>query len=129
MTNQTSDRNNIDALVGQRVREAREAAGLTQAQLGALLGCSFNKIHNIETGTVRITVADTIEIARHLEVPPLFLMRDVIEVTDVVELLRDLVDERERVAVRASDAQEQLSRLDGQISAIQQVVSREGSGQ
>ena len=123
------DRISIDALVGWRVREAREAARLTQAQLAALLDRSYNKIHNIETGAVRATVADVFALARHLDVSPLFLLRDVIGESDVLRLFRDLVNERDRLAVEASTAVQRFSRLDEQISAIQQAVSRKGSGQ
>lgn len=40
------------AASGQTLREAREHAGLTRAQLAALAGCSFSQLSNIEQGAV-----------------------------------------------------------------------------
>jgi transcriptional regulator with XRE-family HTH domain len=127
--NQASDRNTVDALIGRRVREAREATGLTQVQLGALLGCSYNKIHNIEGGIVRATVTDVIDIARHLDLSPLFFLQDVIGESNMLRFFRDLVDRRGRFAVEVAVAVQRFSRLDEQIAAIQEAVSRKGSEQ
>ena len=122
-----SDKNDIDTLIGQRVRSARNAAGLTQIQLATLHRCSYNKIHNIEVGAVRVTVADVIELGRHLGTSPLFLLQDVIELTDVAGLFCALADERARVAVEASDAQQRLSRLNAQMATVWGAVnSHEG---
>lgn len=38
--------------VGRRLREAREAAGLTRVQLATLVGCSLGQLANIEQGAV-----------------------------------------------------------------------------
>ena len=38
---------------GQRVREAREALGIKQAQLAEIVGCSQADIHRVETGQVK----------------------------------------------------------------------------
>lgn len=38
--------------VGRDLREAREAAGLTRAELAALTGCSISSLGNIEQGAV-----------------------------------------------------------------------------
>ena len=118
-----SDQNDIDMLIGRRVRSARKAAGLTQVQLATLHGCSHNKIHNIEAGIVRVTVANVIELGRHLGMSPLFLLQDVIEVTDVAGLFRALADERDRVAVEACAVQQRLSRLDAQMSTVSEAVN------
>ena len=123
-----SDKSDTSILIGQRVRSARKAAGLTQVQLAALHGCSHNKIHNVEAGVIRATVADVIELGRHLKVSPLYLLQDVIEVTDVAGLFRDLLDERDRVAAEASAMQQRLSRLDAQMSSVSEAVnSHEGT--
>ena len=118
-----NDRNIIDTLIGQRLRSARKAAGLTQVQLATLHGCSYNKIHNVESGIVRVTVADVIDLARRLGTSPLFLLQDVIEVTDVAGLFRALADERDRVAVEASAMQLRLSRLNAQMATVSKAVN------
>jgi transcriptional regulator with XRE-family HTH domain len=117
------DQNDIDILIGQRVRVARTAAGLTQVQLAALYGCSYNKIHNIESGITRVTVADVIELGRHLQTSPLYLLQDAIEVSDLAGLFHDLVDERERVAAQASAVQQRLLRLDAKINSVSQAIN------
>ena len=110
--------NDIDTVIGRRVRSARQAAGLTQARLARLHGCSCNKIHNIETGMLRITVADVIELGRHLATSPLFLLQDVVEATDLAGFFRALADERGLVAAEASAVHGRLSRLDAQMTAV-----------
>jgi len=118
-----SDQNDIDMLIGGRIRSARKTAGLTQVQLATLHGCSHKKIHNVEAGAVRVTVADVIELGRHLKVSPLVLLQDVIQVADVVGLFHALVDERDRVAVEASAVQHRLSHLDAQVTAVSEAIN------
>jgi len=44
--------------LGWRLRELREAAGLTQAQVAQVLECSDSKVSRIETGEVLATLRD-----------------------------------------------------------------------
>ncbi len=44
----------IDVEIGKRVRQARVAAGLTQTELGAQLGISFQQVQKYEKGRNRI---------------------------------------------------------------------------
>jgi transcriptional regulator with XRE-family HTH domain len=37
---------------GRRLREAREAAGLSRIELAAMIGCSLSQLGNIEQGAV-----------------------------------------------------------------------------
>ena len=120
--------NDIDTVIGRRVRSARQAAGLTQARLAKLHGCSYNKIHNIETGMLRITVADVIELGRHLETSPLFLLQDVVETTDLAGFFRTLAKERGLVAAEASAVRQRLACLDAQMTTVLEALSpREGT--
>ncbi|MBY4791625.1 helix-turn-helix domain-containing protein [Burkholderia multivorans] len=43
--------------IGQILRSARRAAGLSQAQAGIRLGLSQNRLSELEQGAARITVA------------------------------------------------------------------------
>lgn len=45
-----------DVLVGRRLKAARELAGLTQEQLGAVMGVSFQAVQKYECGENRLSV-------------------------------------------------------------------------
>lgn len=55
-------------LVGQRVREARAAAGLTQAELARRLDCPTSTIGRIEIGSRSVSLATLFALARALDV-------------------------------------------------------------
>jgi len=67
--------NQLAKLVGLRIKESRERAGLTQAQLAALLLKSAETISNLERGKTAPSLATLGAIARQLriEVQQLFL--------------------------------------------------------
>jgi transcriptional regulator with XRE-family HTH domain len=44
----------IDKLIGAKVREIRLAKGLRQQNIADVLGCTFQHIHKIETGKNRL---------------------------------------------------------------------------
>jgi transcriptional regulator with XRE-family HTH domain len=67
ISNKTSTE--ADKLVGQMIRIQRLSKGLTQSQLGARLGISFQQIQKYEKGTNRIGSGRIFEIAGLLEVP------------------------------------------------------------
>ena len=58
----------IDVEIGNRVRQARVAAGLTQTELGIHLGISFQQIQKYEKGRNRIGGGRLYRIARILGV-------------------------------------------------------------
>ena len=47
----------IDVEIGARVRQARVAAGLSQSELGAHLGISFQQVQKYEKGKNRVAVS------------------------------------------------------------------------
>lgn len=53
--------------VGQRVKKARLAKGLTQAQLGAIVGCSNNHISHVEVGQTKLSLTLLLRLAQALE--------------------------------------------------------------
>lgn len=53
--------------VGQRVKAARHAKGLTQAQLGAMVGCSNNHISHVEVGQTKLSLSLLLRLAVVLE--------------------------------------------------------------
>jgi transcriptional regulator with XRE-family HTH domain len=72
-----------------RIREIREAAGLTQEQLAERVGTSGNHIWRLETGRSRLTQSWMTRLAEALACSPADLIANVVaaEVTSDVELL------------------------------------------
>ena len=67
-----SDPNPVDIHVGKRLRQRRTFVGMTQEQLGASLGITFQQIQKYERGANRIGASRLFDICRVLEVPPQF---------------------------------------------------------
>ena len=59
--------------VGQRVRQRRYLAGMTQRELGDKVGIKFQQVHKYETGANRVSASRIWEIAAALDVPVSFL--------------------------------------------------------
>lgn len=67
-----SDPNPVDIHVGKRLRQRRTFIGMTQEQLGAALGITFQQIQKYERGANRIGASRLFDICRILDVPPQF---------------------------------------------------------
>ena len=59
----------IDAYVGQRMRQRREALGVSQGRLGRHLGLTFSQVQKYEKGTNRIGAGRLYLLAGFLGVP------------------------------------------------------------
>ena len=59
----------IDDHVGARIRDRRFMIGLSQQQLGEMLGVSYQQVHKYEGGINRVTAGRLYEIARIFDVP------------------------------------------------------------
>jgi transcriptional regulator with XRE-family HTH domain len=59
----------IDDHVGARIRERRLMIGLSQQELGEMIGISYQQVHKYERGINRVTAGRLYEIARILDVP------------------------------------------------------------
>jgi transcriptional regulator with XRE-family HTH domain len=64
----------IDALVGRRVRELRLQLGLTQTQLANAIGFTFQQVQKYERGSNRISASKLWLIADRLGVSPASLL-------------------------------------------------------
>jgi len=58
-----------DVAVGQRIREFRKAANLSQTQLADQIGVTFQQVQKYEKGTNRVGAGRLMYIARALDVP------------------------------------------------------------
>lgn len=66
----------VDVHVGNRVRLRRSILGMSQNELGAALGLTFQQIQKYEKGVNRIGASRVFEISRILKVPIQFLFDD-----------------------------------------------------
>ena len=64
--------NPVDVHVGKRLRQRRTFVGMTQEQLGAALGITFQQIQKYERGANRIGASRLFDICRILDVAPQF---------------------------------------------------------
>lgn len=55
--------------IGQRMRQLREAAGLSQSEVGACLEVSYQQVQKYERGSNRISVEKLQRLAEALKVP------------------------------------------------------------
>ena len=70
MNEPKNGRDPIDVHVGKRVREAREAKGISQTALGVLIGpVAFQQVQKYETGGNRISASRLYKIAVALDRP------------------------------------------------------------
>jgi transcriptional regulator with XRE-family HTH domain len=59
----------VDKLVGQNIRIFRTAKGVSQTELGALVGVTFQQIQKYEKGVNRVGSSRLAKIAQILQVP------------------------------------------------------------
>ena len=66
----------VDIIVGKRVRLRRVATGMSQQELAATLGISFQQVQKYESGTNRISCSRLYDIARALKAPIHYFFSD-----------------------------------------------------
>ena len=62
----------VDVHIGARVKLRRKLMGLSQTQLGAAIGLTFQQVQKYERGTNRIAASTLHHLARVLDVPVSF---------------------------------------------------------
>jgi transcriptional regulator with XRE-family HTH domain len=67
----------IDVRVGSRVRLRRLMLGMSQEQLGAAIGLTFQQVQKYERGANRVGASRLHQLSRVLDVPPAFFFDDV----------------------------------------------------
>lgn len=86
----------VDLHVGQRVRQRRWMLGMTQAQLGDLVGTKFQQIQKYETGANRISASRMWDIASVLRVPIAFFFQGLNgQTADTSEMRGDISSDKE----------------------------------
>ena len=61
-------------LIGSRIREARKAAGYTQAELADIIGLTQGMINKIETGLSAVTLDNLYKLSEVLEYPVVYFL-------------------------------------------------------
>jgi transcriptional regulator with XRE-family HTH domain len=72
-------RSEVDVQVGRRLREARLLAGISQSQLGARIGVTFQAVQKYETGENRLSASRLLAVAASLRQPLSFFFDDLSE--------------------------------------------------
>jgi transcriptional regulator with XRE-family HTH domain len=62
----------VDRQVGQRVRMRRQLLGMSQGDLAARIGCSFQQVQKYENGSNRVSASMLAKVASALGVPIAF---------------------------------------------------------
>jgi transcriptional regulator with XRE-family HTH domain len=68
MATQDIDRK-LSVMIGERIRTARALAGISQTQLGDMLGVTFQQVQKYENGRNRISAPALIRLANALDHP------------------------------------------------------------
>ncbi len=90
----------VDLHVGQKVRQRRCMAGMTQQQLGDKVGIRFQQIQKYESGTNRISASRMWDIAAAMEVPVSCFFEGIDgQATDSGETRGDILTDREALAL------------------------------
>jgi transcriptional regulator with XRE-family HTH domain len=66
--------NELDQRVGERLRSRRLKMGLSQTELGAAAGVTYQQLQKYERGTNRIAASRMIQFAEKLGVPPAYFV-------------------------------------------------------
>ncbi|WP_118135362.1 helix-turn-helix domain-containing protein [Oceanicella sp. SM1341] len=82
----------VDVHVGKRIRHRRWMVGMTQQQLGDLIGIKFQQIQKYETGMNRVSASRLWDIASALDVPVSFFFEGA-NGEDIVEQQPEVVAE------------------------------------
>lgn len=77
----------VDVHVGKRIRHRRWMVGMTQQQLGEIVGIKFQQIQKYETGMNRVSASRLWDIAAALDVPINFFFEGIEDGTAASEEL------------------------------------------
>lgn len=96
-----------DKVIGQRLRSYRAAAGLSQEQMGDMVGVSFQQIQKRESGANRVSCGTLLKYSRVLGVPIIKLIDPDSEDTSDISGKRGTIEIARRLD-RMPDAQRQV---------------------
>ena len=91
----------VDVHVGKRVRHRRWMVGMTQQQLGDIVGIKFQQIQKYETGANRVAASRLWEMAEALDVSPAYFFDGLLENGDS-EPAGDVLNDKEALQLMRS---------------------------
>jgi transcriptional regulator with XRE-family HTH domain len=130
---ESQGRTAADRYVGARIRERRIMAGLSQQQLGKLLGITYQQAHKYERGVNRISAGRLFAVAQALNVPVawffegLSMMGEVQPVPPHQRMCLELV--RNFALIEDPQQQEALSRMARALAAQSQEAAGKPKGE
>lgn len=117
-------RSEQDVYAGERLRVARQLAGLSQQQLGAALGVSFQAVQKYESGENRLSAGKLVRSAAFLGVGLDFFAKEPLPADELTQSTGFSADELELVrAYRALSSEmlrAQLRRLLGSLASARE---------
>lgn len=93
-----------EKIIGRRIRAAREESGLSQEQLGSLIGYSAMGVSHIENGSRKVKLEDLQKIAEKLRVEISYLLEPITKQTPTVIFRRgdeDTSEEQKKAEQKA----------------------------
>ncbi len=123
--------NPIDVHVGSRIRLRRTLLGMSQEQLGAAIGLTFQQVQKYERGANRIGASRLYDLTRVLNVPMSFFFDDMPEEVSACSPMRlasGLVDEppvSPDADATSNRANLEMTRLYGRLPATVQTRLRQ----
>jgi len=86
--------NVYDVAIGAHIRQRRKECGLSQHQLGEVVGVTYQQIQKYERGTNRVSASSLVEIAHALGCKPSAFLDELAcddKVPEAVDLARDML--------------------------------------
>jgi|SRR5690606_7715215 len=93
-------RDELDAEIGRRLREARIVRGMSQTELGEALGITFQQIQKYEKGLNRIGSGRLFKISRILRLPVTYFYDGLDEATTAPSRAEEEVEPDEALATK-----------------------------
>ena len=123
----TFDTKEANEAVGRRIRQARKAKGLTLTALAALMECTSQTVRFLETGKTRITIPGLIALTAYLDTDLLFLLQDLIEVSDLIQVavvyLQRMQVDRTWLLDTAEMCRQGIEQLDARKLLLKQILA------
>ncbi len=115
----------VDVHVGRRLRQARFLAGMSQEELGAGIGVSFQAVQKYEHGENRLSASRLFKAAQLLERPVSFFFEELSDKAGTSEAVGFTRDEIELVRhfrqIASEDVREHLLQMTKQIGGLEAV--------
>jgi transcriptional regulator with XRE-family HTH domain len=73
---------NIDAIIGNKIRARRHALGINQTDLGKKLGVTFQQVQKYEKGSNKIVASKLFKLSSEMDVPMSYFFEDLTQIYD-----------------------------------------------